>query len=286
MGTRKKVSKKKVSKKVLVKKLARSSSNRLALRPAAAGQPPTGTLDLAAVNKAVKAWIAITNKRSSDYCSYKQAALTWDAREMVQGREDLPLFVEKATPINGRDFDWLQLLLDALQALGDEDANRAGSVEINSENATVVMNTAVDARRALALRAEACGIPLSLFTIDRGYGDPEALYNHCARAARLARKRLEEFNNKPYALKLIDALESALDDLKPLVEGKQDLLAEGKEGVARRAALKRLLFDALTYVAPWGRDVTAGDPTKAGRYELDHIFPTKKKKDPPPVPPA
>ena len=178
------------------------------------------------------------------------------------------------------------LLIANLQALGDEDAVRSSDKEVLGEQGQVAMQAVVDARNALARRGQASGVPLSLFTIERGYGDAFALHAHGARAARLARARIESFNDRAWALGLIEQLEEALAVLAPMVDAATGLSADATATTAKRAALKRELFDALTWLAPWGRDVVAGDLTKRGRYELDQIFPTRTKKvieDPNPV---
>ncbi|MBI5495162.1 MAG: hypothetical protein HY904_09035 [Deltaproteobacteria bacterium] len=265
--------------------VARRSTNRLAARPKGAGEPPD-TVNQAALDGAVRAWISQPKKRKSDYARYQQPRMIRDGREMQQGRADLPLFISKKTPITAAHFDWLDLLLENLDGLGDDQVDVGAQDEVLDEDLQLAVNDVMDARGAISRRAECCGIPLSLFSVERSSKDPFAVFNAGSRAARMARKRLTEFNDPAYAETLVEALETALGVLDGLLEGKDGTRSDRGSVSARRAALKRLLFDAMTYLAPWGRDVTAGDPTKEGRYQLDHIFPGRDQRRPAKTTPA
>lgn len=147
------------------------------------GSPPEGPINAAAVDSAIERWVSIPNKRRWERYPNSSTALVLDAREMAQGREDLPRFERMRTPISARNFDWLELLLERHDALG----NRIAAAEGQPDEPVVRTIRLVDARTQLE-------------------------------------------------------------------------------------ATRRLLFDCLRHIAPWGREVTAGDPARAGRYALQRIL--------------
>jgi len=255
--------------------VVRRTTNRQGAVADEAGEPPDGPVTQAALEAEIAAWIAKPRKRASDYCAYKYSRVMKDAKEMRAGRADLPRFAAKRTPITGRNFDWLDLISTGLADVGDDEAETEGDQETIGENSIKAQDDVKDARTALAVRATACGIPLVHFTIKDSYGDPEALFNAAARAARQARRKLHRFNDEDYALQLIENLEEKLEVLRVLIEGKDDLNSDKLDTAARRAALKRLLFDCITFIGSWGKDATLGDTTRVKVYALDNIFPTR-----------
>ncbi|MEW5852277.1 MAG: hypothetical protein AB2A00_26035 [Myxococcota bacterium] len=238
--------------------------------------PPPGEINQAALEREIRRWVQKPRKRSSDYCSYPKSRLEADAREMQEGREDLDEFLEQETPITVRDFDWMDLLVGNLTTIDDDSINLSMDREVVGEDIEIAKRNVVDARAQLGLRAQASGIPLSGFSLAGTYDDPYALFSAAGRAARTARRRLDEFNGRDYTLRLIEDLEAKLGVLQSLIEG-DEAAADGKVTAnTRRAAVKRLLFDNLTYVGLWGRSISSGDPTRAKRYALDKIFPTRR----------
>ena len=209
-------------KKPAVKAVARRSTNRLQVRPADAGLPPK-TVSQAAVDALVKAWTT-KDKHPSDYVKYREDRILKDASEMAAGREDLPLFSSRKTPVTAKHFDWLDLLIKNFQVLGDEDALRGSDKEMLGENGQVAVQAVVDARNALARRAQASGIPLSLFTINRGYGDAFALYAHAGRAARLGRQRVDQFRHQDE--KILRAQFQVREDEAKMIQTSREALAE------------------------------------------------------------
>ncbi|MEW5850360.1 MAG: hypothetical protein AB2A00_16360 [Myxococcota bacterium] len=259
----------------LVNTLGRRTSNRVALRRADAGRPPEGALDRAAVDAAVLAWMALPGKQPSDYAQYPLDRLLADAREMAAGREDLPLFAELETPITARDFDWLDQLLAEMERLGDDQRVNEADREVLSEDAQIAIRDVMAARTALSNWAQAVGIPLSLFAVERGFTDPYALFNAAARGTRMFRLYLDQMGGVTQPSRLLANMDAALGRLAPLVGVSESVEVDSKATRSRRAAVKRLLLDCLLYIAPWGRAVVGADPVKAGRYELDKLFPRR-----------
>lgn len=255
--------------------LARREVNRATNTEGVIGAPPPGEINQAAVDAAVTGWILKPRKRSSDYCAYKLSRVLWDAREMRSGRRDVHIFAAKKTPITERDFDWLDMLFVNLEALADEETEESGDSDTITNDIRKAMDRVVDERGVLARRAKACGIPLLILSLKDSYSDPAAMHAAASRAARQARRKLHRFNDQDYALQLIENLEDALDDLLKLIEGDDDVGLDVRDSRARRAALKRLLFDTIAYIGQWGQDITAGDPTREKVYALDKIFPSK-----------
>ncbi|MFH1807264.1 MAG: hypothetical protein ABIJ09_00865 [Pseudomonadota bacterium] len=89
----------------------------------------------------------------------------------------------------------------------------------------------------------------------------------------MAREQLPLFYDRGHAQGLIAMLEQRTEQLAGLIASRDRVSVRSASGQARRAALKRLLLDALMYLGPWGRDVTAGDAMRRERYALDKLFP-------------
>ena len=73
---------------------------------------------------------------------------------------------------------------------------------------------------------------------------------------------------------------------KAALETQLDAL-ERSNTMARRRALRRMTYDAMTFIRPWGLVAVSDHPTKQKRYRLDHIFPkrtTVEAEEPAPAP--
>ncbi len=254
-----------------VKKSAKKASGKVAglSEGPLEGTPPAGALNTAAVDAAVGLWVAIKNKRPTDYCNHSQVKIQADLDEMREGREDLKRFAACETPITVRHFDWFDLLGDAFDSLGDEAAETKGQ-SVNPR-ADKLMRRVVDARAAVARRAELSHVPTALFQVTR-YDSASELLVQASRAARQARRQLGSFVGPNYSRKVVEELEASLQPLAAWVATKEGSTASSKQLTNRRRALKFLAYEAMSTVAPWGREVTAGDDSKAGRYALDQIF--------------
>lgn len=266
----------------LVNTLGRRTSNRVTLRAISAGRPPEGAVDAKAMEAAILAWMAIKNRSNADYAQYPLPRLMADAREMAQGREDLPLFAELETPITERDFDWLDLLFSEMVRLGDDERVNDADREVLREDVQIAVRDVAEARTTLSQWGQAVGVPLSLFAADRDPEDPYAVFNSATSATAMFRLYLDQMGGVTHPARLLARMEEALGKLAPFVGVKREVVVDTLHISSRRAAVKRLLLDCLLYIAPWGRAVVGNDPTKKGRYELDRLFPKRRKKAAPP----
>jgi hypothetical protein len=239
------------------------------------GLPEGGRVDTDTLEAAIVGWIVKEGKRRGDYCRYPWAPLMADAREMAQGRADLELFSSKNTPIDSRHFDWIDLLINELQLLGDDATFSQGQRDMVDQSVVDAVHAVFDARAALSRRANACGIALGMFKLTNYHVDnPRAVLASADKVSRMARMALDRFNHRGRAELLIANLDNACERLSQLTESTELLSTNLSDIASRRAACKKMLYDAMIYIAPWGQDVTAGDPTKRGRYELDNLFPS------------
>lgn len=269
---------KKTTKKPSAKKpIARAGSGRTAARAADAGAPPSGTLNETAVEKAITAWTTKQVKTRADYVPYSTKALLADAREMVTGTADLPRFAELKAPVGDRDFAWLGLLTEHLGLITDEVVGTQASRQTLSREAEVAVDAVRAARTRLARVGMAAGVPATLLAIP-GTADPAGILSGAERVARQARRVVGSFHDKGIAEGLIKDLEAAADTMRTVVFGKQDAVADAAGTNARRAALKRLAYDAMTRIAPWGVAAVGDDPTRTHVYRLDNLFPRGSNK--------
>ena len=265
------------------KKTIRGGSARLSAREADAGQPPSGALTPAAVDAAVLSWRKKTVKSRDDYVSYPTKAILADAREMQQGVADLDAFKGIKAPVAERSFTWLRLLADALEEVGDEDVTAARKTL--SREAEVAIEAVREARTALSRVALAGGVSSAVVAFKAGGQEAAPVLSSADRVVRQATRALGQFHDRGVAQKLIDNLRKATEQLRDVVYGKQNVGVDASEQSARRAALKRLTYDVLTTIGPWGIAAIGDDPAKRVRYRLDNIFPTPKG-TPSPVDPS
>ena len=60
--------------------------------------------------------------------------------------------------------------------------------------------------------------------------------------------------------------------MRDVVFGKESVVVDNIATNARRAALKRLTYDVMTRIAPWGVAAVGDDPTRTRIYRLDKLF--------------
>jgi hypothetical protein len=273
--TAKKAAKKtatKTAKKTAKKKIIRGGSARLSARATSAGVPPHGPIDAAAVDREVERWTSQAVKTRRDFVEYSTRTILDDAVEMRAGVEDLAAFRAVAAPIDERDFAWLGHLVDALVLVGDDAEATAAARKTLSREAEVGI-AAVRARRTqLSRLAQAAGVSASLLAIKGGNDDPAAILAGADKVVRQAHRAIDTFHDRAVALRLIGALDEAAEQLRAVVYGKESAALSSSSTHARRAALKRVTYDVLTHIGPWGLAAIGDDPTKEKRYRLDHIF--------------
>ncbi|HEY1097893.1 MAG TPA: hypothetical protein VGF99_03155 [Myxococcota bacterium] len=250
----------------------RGGSARSAARAADTGLPPAGTLDAAAVDAAVLAWKSKPVKSKSDYVNYRVKTIIADAEEMAGGAVDLPRFEKIKAPITARDFQWLRLLTDALVLVGDDVVEGDAARKTLSREAEVAVDAVRAARTQLARVGLAAGVSATLFNMPASSDNPAGVLAGADRVARQAHRAIDTFHDRDVAAVLIGDLEQAAERLRDVVFGKQDVSADVAEINARRAALKRLTYDVMTRIGPWGLAAVGDDPTRERVYRLDKVF--------------
>lgn len=274
MATKKKATKKTATttKTAANKSTIRGGSARTAAKDADTGLPPAGPLTEAAVDAAVLAWKTKQVKSKSDYVGYRVKTIVADAEEMVAGAVDLPRFNEIKAPISERDFTWLRLLTEALVLVGDDVVEGEAARTTLSREAEVAIEQVRAARTRLARVGVAAGVSASLLAIPAGTDNPAGVLAGADRVARQARRVVHTFHDEGVAITLIEALEAAADRLREIVFSKENVQADANEVNARRAALKRLTYDVMTRIGPWGLAAVGDDPTRERAYRLDNVF--------------
>jgi hypothetical protein len=272
-ATKKTATKKTAAKKTAAKKPGiRGGSARTAARDADTGLPPAGPLTEAAVDAAVLAWKTKQVKSKSDYVTYRVKTIVADAEEMVGGAADLPRFAEINAPITERDFTWLRLLTEALVLVGDDVVEGDAARSTLSREAEVAVQQVRAARTRLARVGVAAGVSASLLAIPASTNNPAGVLAGADRVARQARRIAHTFHDASVASALIATLEAAADRLRDIVFSKENVQADANEVNARRAALKRLAYDVMTRIGPWGLAAVGDDPTRERAYRLDNVF--------------
>jgi hypothetical protein len=250
----------------------RGGSARTAARDADTGLPPAGPLTEAAVDAAVLAWKTKQVKSKSDYVTYRVKTIVADAEEMVGGAADLPRFADIKAPISERDFTWLRLLTEALVLVGDDVVEGDAARSTLSREAEVAVEQVRAARTRLARVGVAAGVSASLLAIPASTNNPAGVLAGADRVARQARRIAHTFHDASVASALIATLEAAADRLRDIVFSKENVQADANEVNARRAALKRLAYDVMTRIGPWGLAAVGDDPTRERAYRLDNVF--------------
>ena len=121
----------------------------------------------------------------------------------------------------------------------------------------------------------------SLLAIPASSDNPAAVLAGADRVARQARRVVDTFHDVGVAKTLIGDLEQSADRLRDVVFGKENVGTDTAEVNARRAALKRIVYDVMTRIGPWGLAAVGDDPTRERAYRLDNIFaPSTKPKAP------
>ena len=283
MATKKTTATKKTAtKKTATKKASiRGGSARTTAKDADTGLPPAGTLDDKAVEAAVLAWKTKPVKSKSDYVNYRLKPILADAEEMVSGVVDLPRFAEIKAPITERDFAWLRLLTQALVLVGDDVVEGDASRKTLSREAEVAVEQVRAARTRLARVGVAGGVNATLLAIPASSDNPAGVLAGADRVVRQAHRVVDTFHDAAVAKALVDTLAAAADRLREIVFGAENAGTDTAEVNARRAALKRIVYDVLTRIGPWGLAAVGDDPTRERAYRLDNVFaPSTKPKAP------
>ena len=289
MATKKTATTKKTTKKTAT---IRGGSARTTAKDADSGLPPDGLLDDTAVDAAVLAWKTKPVKSKSDYVNYRLKTIVADAEEMAGGVVDLPQFAEIKAPISARDFAWLRLLTDALVLVGDDVVEGEAARKTLSREAEVAIEQVRAARTRLARVGLAAGVSSSLLSIPASSDNAAGILAGADRVARQAHRVIDTFHDHGVATALIRTLEAAAERLRDVVFGKQDVGADTAEVNARRAALKRIVYEVMTRIGPWGLAAVGDDPTRERAYRLDNIFAPAPKRSTPvgatpsPLPPT
>ena len=248
------------------------------------GAAPDHTLDAAAVSRAVHSWMAQPGKRASDYCCFPTTLLLQDAITLLSAQVMLPLFESAHTPISAREFTWLSLLVDRLQALGAETRDPVEHDEIPQRDVVEAANTVVATRGAVVRREMALGHCLAGVSGVPPL-NPWVLFNESARMVRLARSNRVLLEADPHLVQRVDALEDALETLGEIVDALQGHVSDEAERAAEINAVKHLLMDTMVYVALWGREMAGGDSALERWFALEQVLGLENApRRPPPLP--
>jgi hypothetical protein len=230
------------------------------------------------VERAVQVWLDRDGQLSRDYCPYNEEDLLKDARDVASGRRDLKDFREAATPITARDFDWLDLLVThVVDCKGAEMAVQLQTIMLDRQVSRAAKEV-LRLCRVLAVRAAACGVPIRRVLVKDPEANPGALFHAAQDLAVSARLLQDRFHDPVWTDRAIAQLEDALHELAELRSGRFLQDVEGLAVRGRKAALKRILLDALGYLSRWGRDVGAFSPGMLRRFRLTRTTARKRRR--------
>jgi len=239
-----------------------------------AGTPPVGTIGEDAIERLIGQWIR-RPKQPADFAHLPRAAVLTEARAMLGAREDLVAFASAATPINARALDYLEVLIrHAEPELTGKEVAKIKPVP-TSRPAQDALEDVVETLRTVFARAEACGRPLRMYELGKPPWSARGFITQVLHVVQAGRRRVEKWDDPTYALRLFTKLEQ--DTLKLEAAWKLPTTADtDDEAELRRLALSRLLYDATTYIAAYGRAVFGVSDARRARYTLSALFPEQK----------
>ena len=239
------------------------------------GSPPAaGTIGEDAIERLVMQWMKRA-KSAADYAQLPRAALLKQSHVLAGRRADLPEFAQARTPITGRAFDYLDVLLRMTES---EDAPPAKKVAARRPTADSkeAMAAALEALRAVLNRAEACGRTLRLYELWLPAWNETGFIVQLLHVVQAGRRRVEKWDDPAYAHELFTALEKAALELETAWK-LEPTAPPRSESAARAMALHRLLYDAITYMSAYGRAIFDLEDEHIAPYTLEVLFPRKDK---------
>jgi hypothetical protein len=239
------------------------------------GSPPVGSIGEDAVERLIAQWVK-RPKQPADFARLPRAALLRECESLLRGREDLKEFRDAAAPINGRAFDYLEMLcrMTALVKAG----SGAGSPKRKPRAAAAktARGRAMDALVAVLGRAEASGRPVRLYELSRVPWSHAGFIVQLLHVVQAGRRRVEKWDNPVYVLSLFARLESAALQLEA-AWGLPPTAAPESSDEERGMALDRLLYDGVTYLSAYGRAVFPRTDARRERYLLLQLFPPQAR---------
>ncbi|MBI5493589.1 MAG: hypothetical protein HY904_01100 [Deltaproteobacteria bacterium] len=238
-----------------------------------AGSPPTGSVGEDAVERLVNQWMRLP-KHAADYARLPRTTLEAEARSLLEGRADLAGFAEANTPIKDGAFDYLAVLV---RLMDQEPRLEIEDKDVPPPDTGVAHQARARALGSLELvlaRAEACGRTLRLYELGRRPWSPSGFIAQLLHVVQAGRRRAEKWDDPIHATKLFSLLERdalALErawHLPPIGAPETD-------SALRTMALARLLYDAVAYLAAYGRAVFPPGDSRRERYLLHTLFPRR-----------
>lgn len=254
------------------KKSRKSTKGAKALR---AGSPPVGSIGQDAVERLVGQWVA-RPKLAADYARLSQTRLVAAAEALLERRGDLEAFVAARTPIKGSAFDYLAVLLRMVEEAPPLAELKEPARPPTGPKAKAALVTAMDSLGVVMARAEACGRPLRLFELSRAPWSMSGFVTQLLHVVQAGRRRAEKWDDPDYANTLFSTLERnalALERSWKL----PPIGSPSSEVTLRSMALLRLLWDAVTYLAAYGRAVFPPHDKRHAYYRLTQMFPARPK---------
>lgn len=257
----------------------RSPSKQVSIGGHRAGSPPPGSVGQDAVERLVTQWLRLP-KRRADHLKLPRRLLLEEARWVLAAPQDLEVFVDEGTPIHRQAFDYVEMLCQLTEALPRERITPPRAIPDNPRTRSA-LSEAGRALGAVLRRAEACARPIRLYELGRPAATGGLFITQLLSVVHSGRRRVEKWDDPEQAAMLFDRLEDAAVG----VEDAWGLRVTGAPSSAvalRGVGLGRLLYDAVTYVAAYGRAVFPPSDTRYARYMLGRLFPTRGTKGIPP----
>ena len=213
--------------------------------------------------------------------TWHAADLVADAEEILEGRADLEEFIEREYAVTADHFDRVELLKDVLAPAKAEGEVIAKASQKLTENADAALKTLLTNRSTIAGIGKAAGLPESLFSLQTrnttrlnvvAFRMEQVLANVVQFRARMPDKKKLD--------KLVVESRRILDEQKELRRRRDLMRVQRSLDTARAERYERLLLDILIYLSAQGQAAFGDDPSREGRYRLDHTYGRRSKVEP------
>jgi hypothetical protein len=269
MATRKKPAQKAKKARPVVKAATKAKPR----KKVRTGSPPVGSIGEDAIERLITQWIN-RPKQAADYARLPRARLLDEATNMLAHRGDQKFFTEACTPIKESAFDYVEVI----QGMLLREPHGGDAAKVSAPPSTPAARNALrDVRHTLGqvlARAEACGRPLRLFELGRAPWSASGFITQLFHVVQACRRRVEKWDDPIHAMHMFAELERRTLALERAWKLQPTGVPDDDEAL-RTMALQRLLFDAITYLAAYGRAVFAPEDKRHNVYLLAELFPKR-----------
>lgn len=205
---------------------------------------------------------------SVDRTREDESVIVRDARQVLDGRDDLAEFARRESEVNADHFDRLEKMLEIFD---DGDANAAileNPSKPQIQRRTRPVFAVQDALSALLARAELKGVPRNVLLAQPVHDEPAQLLTDAEAtlvAFDLWRAWLE---NDRVVMNLAEELRATLPPLRAVVKELAEVRSKRAMLGRQRVAVKVLMRRLTLHIARFGREMAGGDEAVVRTYRL------------------